>query len=70
MRIMVRPRINKLPDRVLLVQEARKRALAEPGMSIFVRNGVEYFHATSGDGELYIGGYMDRCKSFEPFNPA
>ena len=34
MRILVMESINALPDRVLLVQEARRRALTEPWASI------------------------------------
>jgi hypothetical protein len=34
MRILVTESINALPDRVLLVQEARRRALTEPWASI------------------------------------
>ena len=35
MRILVMESINALPDRVLLVQEARRRALTEPAASTF-----------------------------------
>jgi hypothetical protein len=55
--ILVMESINALPDRVLLVQEARKRALTEPWVSIFTRNGIEYFHLMTLTGVLLVGVY-------------
>jgi hypothetical protein len=55
--ILVHSIINEMPDRALLVREACKRSLVEPGASIFTRNRVLYFHATTATGDLYIGIY-------------
>jgi hypothetical protein len=66
MRILVMESINALPDRVLLVQEARRRALTEPWASIFTRNGIEYFHLMTLTGVLLVGVYRagkKRCRA-------
>ena len=69
MRILVMESINALPDRVLLVQEARRRALTEPGPGIFTRNGVEYFHLMTPVGTLLIGIYHGKGENIVPFEP-
>ena len=69
MRIMVMESINALPDRVLLIQEARRRALTEPVASTFTRNGVEYFHLMTPTGTLLVGLYQGEGEQFVPFEP-
>jgi hypothetical protein len=67
MRVMVTESINTRKDRVLIVSEARRRALTEPAASTFTRNGVEYFHLMTLTGVLLIGVYHGKGEKFVPF---
>ena len=69
MRVMVMESINARSDRALVVQEAPRRALTEPGPGIFTRNGVEYFHLMTPVGTLLIGIYHGKGENIVPFEP-
>jgi hypothetical protein len=69
MRVVVMESINTRSDRVLVVQEARRRALTEPAASTFTLNGVEYFHLMTLTGVLLIGVSHGKGEKFVPFEP-
>lgn len=71
--IMVRPAINEMPDRVLLIAAAQRSARADPvNPGIFTRNGVQYYQGIVETGDMYIGIYSEKSAGnlFVPFRPA
>lgn len=70
--IMVRPDINEMPDRALLIAAARRSARVDPiNPGIFSRNGVLYYQGVVDNGDMYVGLYGNARDGdvFVPFSP-